>query len=581
MPARLSLAVLAFTVLALEVRAQPTSSFALLLEPAEAADAVFSDAVALDESGNLFLSGAFRGDIDLDPASGPRPGVDAFTSEGVRSDAFLAAYAADGAFRWAAWIDSDSEAQSPTVLGLATDGARLYVGGMFGTSVDLDADGGAAPLTATGSCPPISDPCSPFLAAYDAATGALVWARTFSADKLYQVRDLSLVTDGERVYPGMNSGGGTGFAAYDAATGDPVWSFALSDDLTNAGAEALALSSGRLYVSGAFKGTVDFDPGPGTALRTAADPTTALDADDPYIAAYDAATGAYLWVDQLVTSRRGDRPSDVWEIAADGDRVYATGRLNLLGDEPGSIDLDPSAGEAILEGTDDVFLAAYDAATGAYLWGNHLVGTDPLGSVGAVVGIAGGHLVLSAAFGSSPDASLDLDPSDAEALVEAGDQRAWFATYDVETGALLDGSTYGGDAASRMELATSGRRFALTNWFSGPADLDPTPLGVIEQTPTHERAVFVISLESPPSVATEPTPPASARLRVVPNPSAGRAVVRLAAGVRQRVAVFDALGRRVADLGEVAGEAELPALAPGLYLVRTDGGAAVPVTVVR
>ena len=154
MPVRLSLAVLAFIVLALDVRAQPTPSFALLLEPAETADAVFSDAVALDESGNVFLSGAFRGDIDLDPASGPRPGVDAFTSEGFRSDAFLAAYTADGAFRWAARIDSESEAQSPTVLGLATDGTRLYVGGMFGTSVDLDPDGGADPLTARGRASP-------------------------------------------------------------------------------------------------------------------------------------------------------------------------------------------------------------------------------------------------------------------------------------------------------------------------------------------------------------------------------------------------------------------------------------------
>ena len=348
-----------------------------------------------------------------------------------------------------------------------------------------------------------------------------MWARTFSGDALYQVRDLSLVTDGERVYPGLSSGGGTGFAAYDAATGDLVWSFALSADLTNAGAEALALSSGRLYVSGDFEGTVDFDPGPGTALRTAADPTTAIDVDDPFIAAYDAATGAYLWANHLVTSRRGNRTSDVWEIAADGDRVYATGRLGLIGGEPGSIDLDPSAGEALLEGSDDVFLAAYDAATGAYLWGDHLVGNDPLGGVGAVVGIAGGQVLLSAAFGSSSDASLDLDPSDAEVIVEADNQRAWFATYDVETGALLDGSTYGGDAASRMELATSGRRFALTNWFSGPADIDPTSSGAIEQTPTNERAVFVISLAFPPSVATEPGPDGTPSIRADAEPVGG------------------------------------------------------------
>lgn len=97
------------------------------------------------------------------------------------------------------------------------------------------------------------------------------------------------------------------------------------------------------------------------------------------------------------------------------------------------------------------------------------------------------------------------------------------------------------------------------------------------------------------AVAGEPSPDASGlALSVSPNPSTGRGTVRLNLAVPAASAtasVFDALGRRVADLHDGplgAGPHDFAfdtaALAPGVYLVRvvTDGSAASRVvTVVR
>ncbi len=115
-----------------------------------------------------------------------------------------------------------------------------------------------------------------------------------------------------------------------------MWSFDLSTDRT-AEPQALALSGGRLYVSGDFEGTVDFDPGPGTSSRTAEPASSELgDTTDEFLAAYDAATGDFVWVNQLVTTGGNRVSSDIWEIAAAEGRSSQQGGWTSGADRRGA-----------------------------------------------------------------------------------------------------------------------------------------------------------------------------------------------------------------------------------------------------
>ena len=82
-------------------------------------------------------------------------------------------------------------------------------------------------------------------------------------------------------------------------------------------------------------------------------------------------------------------------------------------------------------------------------------------------------------------------------------------------------------------------------------------------------------------VGQETTPTAAARLRAWPNPARGAVHIESPAGAR--LSVFDALGRRVARLEATGGRAQWDArdAAPGVYMIRSAGGEAVRVSVVR
>ena len=75
--------------------------------------------------------------------------------------------------------------------------------------------------------------------------------------------------------------------------------FSLGGPATDAARDIARDANGYIYITGTFQGTVDFDPGPGVAARTAqgdpADPVTGASAVDIYLAKYDPA-GRFVWV---------------------------------------------------------------------------------------------------------------------------------------------------------------------------------------------------------------------------------------------------------------------------------------------
>ena len=139
-----------------------------------------------------------------------------------------------------------------------------------------------------------------------------------------------------------------------------IWAVSIGNTQDDYGHSIALDAAGNVYVTGTFEGTVDFDPGAGTANYT----SNGL--EDIFTLKLDA-NGNFVWANSF-----GGTMSDVSNsIALDGmDNVYTTGKFE------GTIDLDPSAGTSNFtsNGASDIFVQKLDAA-GSFIWANSIGGT--------------------------------------------------------------------------------------------------------------------------------------------------------------------------------------------------------------
>jgi hypothetical protein len=424
--------------------------------------------LVLDGSGNVLLTGYFGGTVDFDPGAGTAN----LTSQG-NDEIFFAKYNVSGDYVWAKSIAGTGYDQG---VFLTLDGSgNVLLTGFFNGTVDFDPGAGTANLTSVG----INDI---FLAKYD-ASGNYLWAKGMGGTG--NDAGVSLALDGTgNVYvagvfintvdfdPGVgtsnrNSGFNTingSVAGYTSATGEYVNAGVLnSTSPTNIASQGITRDvSGNVYVTGNFSGTVDFDPGAGTATLTSAG------GSDIFLAKYDA-SGNYIWAMGMGgTDNFGDGGN---ALVLDG-----SGNVLLTGYFSGTADFDPGAGTANLTsaGGNDIFLAKYDAS-GNYIWAKGMGGTDRNADVGTSLALDGiGNVLLTGYFGGT----ADFDPGVATVnLTSAGGNDIFLAKYDASGSYIwakgMGGTDRNGDRGSSISLDDSGN-VLLTGYFSGTADFDPS-----------------------------------------------------------------------------------------------------------
>lgn len=150
--------------------------------------------------GRIYMAGAMRGTVDMDPGEGTSTIVGA----GLL-DAYLARYSSTGALEWAKRTGNH---QNSYHTSMELDGARLLVTGLFTGTTDMDPNGGTALLTSIGMQ-------SGYLASYD-TSGAYQWAVLLSGDESYNTaQGVALFNDAIVV-------GGAFFGDMDADPGNNV-----------------------------------------------------------------------------------------------------------------------------------------------------------------------------------------------------------------------------------------------------------------------------------------------------------------------------------------------------------------------
>lgn len=363
--------------------------------------------VVVDGTGNLYLTGFFRGTIDFDPGNG----VAELTATGNYS-AFLTKLDTNGNFVWARNIaDGINGSGTNAAIGidLAIDAAgNLYTGGLFYGTVDFNPDSGVVNLTA-----PSSEPGGIFLSKLN-SQGNFVWARqvanmpTTTVGHTIDVLSLRVAVDGTGTVYTANTFSGTlvvnpgsqqtSLAStqtdvlvtrYDANGG-----FTWGNRFAGTGAETvgdLAVSgTGDLYLTGSFTGTTDFDPGTGTT------PLTSV-GQDAYVVRLNS-NGTLVWARQFGGSD-ADRGTAI-AIGSNGS-LYAAGTFQ------GSADFDPGSATTTLTsaGSSDAFIVRL-TTVGAYSWAGQQGGasSDTLADVAVD---ARGNLYTAGTF----TGLADFDPS--------------------------------------------------------------------------------------------------------------------------------------------------------------------------
>ncbi len=200
---------------------------------------------------------------------------------------------------------------------------------------------------------------------------------------------------GAGVHSVVSGGGGDVFLSKFDSTGGHLWTRtfgAASDDLASG---LVRHPDGGVVVFGEYAGTVDFDPGPGVAQRTAAG------GSDAYFARFTD-DGEFV----SVTSFGGTSFEGVYGVAVD-----AQGAVFVAGYFAGTPDFDPGPDSAMRTGvgSQDAFLARFNAdGTFGWVWTIGSPGQD----VATDVKLSPlGEPIVVGLFGTSTN-PIDFDPTD-------------------------------------------------------------------------------------------------------------------------------------------------------------------------
>lgn len=490
-------------------------------------------AIARDGNNDIYVTGLFANTADFDPGSGTAN----LTSAG-NSDIYVAKYSSTGTYQWAFKIGGSNMDGG---YGITTDASNnVYVTGTFrGSNVDFDPGSGSATLSATGNQ-------DVFVAKYSSA-GAYQWAikiGSSSADYGY-----AIATDASGVYvtgyfqgtadfdPGsgtanQTSGGGQdAFVAKYSSTGTYQWAFQIGDTGIDIGYGISLDGSGNVHVTGAFNGTVDFNPS-GTANLT----STSAGFRDIFVGKYSSA-GAYIWAFNV-----GSTDND-YAYALDVD---GSGNVFIAGYIAQTADMDPSGATANLVsgGGADIVVAKYNSS-GAYQFAFKVgsVGND-MGWGIALDGV--GNILVTGYF----QGGVDFDPGAGTATLagSAGDD-AFVAKYSA-SGAYVCALMIG---ASNFDAglgiaADAANNMLVTGYFSGTTDFDPSA-GTLNLTSNGGSMDFFVAKYGNPcsmiSSVNEINPVVN--MALYPNPSSGifSCIVNSTENIDGSILVMDFTGKTV------------------------------------
>ncbi|EAY29087.1 SBBP repeat-containing protein [Microscilla marina] len=269
------------------------------------------------------------------------------------------------------------------------------------------------------------------------------------------------------------------FIAKYTKNGDYLWAHKIGGANTDDGLNIAVDANGNVYITGAFSGTVDFDPSAGGVANL-------NDGDGTgFFAKYDT-NGNYVWAHNIGTSSKG--------IAVD-----ASNNVYVIGDFFGTLDFDPSTTNTanLTASSIDIFFAKYDT-DGNYMWAHKIGGSGfDFKNGNSIVVDGSGNVYIT---GNFRGANVDFDPSAGSTanLSSNGDADAFFAKYDSNGNYLwahkIGGTAYDGGVVITVD--GSSNVYIIGAFTSSNVDFDPSAGGTANLSSNGNLDIFFAKYDS-------------------------------------------------------------------------------------
>jgi gliding motility-associated-like protein len=361
--------------------------------------------IALDPSGNVYVTGSFNGTSDFDPSAA----VTNLTSAGF-TDLYILKLDTDGNFVWAKSIGGNSF-DGDESFAIATDAAgNVFTTGYFTEKVDFDPGPGIFNLDFTsGTC----TNCSQIFILKLDTDGNFGWAKRgggFGDSSGYGISvDASgnVLTTGyfwSNAFGAPSTGTQDIFIVKHDNNGNQLWAKAFGDatDISfhEKGYAITTDASGNVYATGRYENTTDFDPGAGVFNLTA------VNKMDIFVLKLDAA-GNFVWAKSMGGVNSGTIRDVGLGIGVDAaGNVYTTGGFSDTGD------FDPGPGVFTLTAAiGAIFISKLDS-NGDFVWAGSMDGGSG-SDVGFSLVVRGPDIIYTAGSfsgGSAPN-PFDFDPN--------------------------------------------------------------------------------------------------------------------------------------------------------------------------
>lgn len=465
-----------------EILAQPNFSWAMNIgsSSGEGAECVTTDAI-----GNVYSTGSFQGQIDLDPSVGFAP----FTSAGS-VDIYISKLDAAGNFVWGKSIGTTLNDVGYSIVADAT--GNIYLTGYFTGTVDFDPNVGTFTMAAIGST-------DVFVLKLD-ATGNFIWAKQMGGTGGDEAHSIALDNVGNMYTTGFfnntvdfdpgagtytltSTGQGDIFVSKLDANGNFVWAKNMGDATNEIGYAIAVDASQNVYTTGNFFTSADFDPGP-------ANFNISIPGNGTFISKLDM-NGNFVWAKAFSGNSSTGRC-----IKTDNtSNVYTTGYFESI------VDFDPGAGTYTIApgsiGQADIFISKLDVS-GNFIWANSMGSTGY--DIGTSLAIDASQNVYTTGYF---EGNVDFDPgAGTYTLTSAGAQDIFIHKLNSSGNFVwayaLGGTTYDQGSSISVDAANN---IYTTGYFSGVIDHDITS-GTTTLTPSGAGDVYIHKLNQCAAPAT-------------------------------------------------------------------------------